>query len=96
MHDKVKKGQYTRENKKCIYYLKNYLIFKKKKEEKMYFNIFKNTYYILEFNLQKFSLNFSFNFNIRLYCLKSNKQYYNFIIGNIYQIFKKKLYLRYI
>lgn len=50
MHDKVKKGQYTRENKKCIYYLKNYLIFKKKKEEKMYFNVSKNTT-IINWNL---------------------------------------------
>lgn len=37
MHDKVKKGQYTRENKKYIYYLKNYLIFKKKKRRKNVF-----------------------------------------------------------
>lgn len=48
--------------KKCIYYLKNYLIFKKKRRRNVFY-ISKNTYYILEFNLQKFSL----NFNIVLY-----------------------------
>lgn len=64
MHDKVKKGRYIHENKKNVYVIWKIIWYLKR--EKMYFNVSKSTYYILEFNSQKFSL----NFNIRLYCIK--------------------------
>lgn len=42
MHDKVKKGRYTHENKKNVYVIWKIIWYLKK--EKMYFNVSKSTY----------------------------------------------------